>query len=184
MSEDDVNAFIADLQREFPRFELVPKAQRPSQRLIDAALRALTAGRNTAYLTRVVTTLGQKVYVPTAWHTWRPLDRIIILRHEAVHLRQFRRLTWAGMGLIYLFLPLPFLFAGGRAWLELEAYKETLKATWELKGAAAARDPALREAIVRRFTGSDYGWMWVRGTSIRKALNRTIVTLEEKFGSK
>ena len=85
------------------------------------------------------------------------MDRLLILRHEAVHLRQFRR--YAGYGACLSVVTLPFVFAGGRAWLELEAYKETLTATWELCGQML---PATQRSmnIVSRFTGSDYGWMW------------------------
>jgi hypothetical protein len=50
--------------------------------------------------------------------------------------------------------------AYGRARLEWEAYEETLAATAELCGLDAVRSPSLREHIVRRFTGPDYGWMW------------------------
>ena len=82
------------------------------------------------------------------------------------------------MALLYLFFPIPLFFAGGRAWLELEAYKETLTATWELCGRNAAYAPSLHEGIVNRFTGSDYGWMWIWGGLIRRALKRHLKDLE------
>ena len=171
-------AYLEELRQEFPNFALRSKRASWSQRAIDKFLRALTFGGNASYLSAVVTTLGNKVYVPDGWDGWSAMDRLLILRHEAVHLRQFRRYTWLGMALIYLVLPIPLFFAGGRAWLELEAYKETLTATWELRGREAARDVSLRKRIVSRFTGSDYGWMWVWGDSIERALKRHLKDLE------
>ena len=174
------DAFLETIRHEFPSFELRSKRQSRSQRLIDRFLRLITFGGNSSYLTSVVTTIGETIYVPDGWEQWSALDRLLILRHQAVHLRQFRRYTLPGMALVYLLLPLPFVFAGGRAWLELEAYKETLTATWELCGSDAAHDPALQERIVSRFTGSDYGWMWVWPNPIRRALKSHLSDLERK----
>jgi hypothetical protein len=178
MSEESYGAFAQELHREFPRFVLVDKSQSPSQKVIDVLLRIVTLGQNRHYLSHVITTFGQRVYVPPTWEAMDPVDRIIILRHEAVHIRQYKRFTWPGMMLLYLFLPLPLFFAGGRAFIELEAYKETLTATWELRGPEAARATSLRDQIVQRFTGSDYGWMWVHGRMIRRALQRHLESLE------
>jgi hypothetical protein len=62
------------------------------------------------------------------------------------------------MAFIYLVPFFPLFLAYGRARIEWEAYEETLRATAEVSGLAAAE--ALRTHIVRRFTGPDYGWMW------------------------
>jgi len=64
------------------------------------------------------------------------------------------------MALLYLLPFFPLGLAYGRARLEWEAYTETLRATAELRGLAAAQDPRLRERIVSRFVGPAYGWMW------------------------
>jgi len=173
-------AYAEELRQEFPRFVIRAKRASLGQRLIDRFLRLLTFGGNKSYLTSVVTTLGNTIYVPDGWDRWAPIQRHLILRHEAIHLRQFRRLTLPGMAFIYLVLPVPLFFAGGRAWLELEAYKETLTATWELQGREAAYRKSLHDGIVSRFTGSDYGWMWLWGGSIRRALKRHMKDLERK----
>ena len=62
------------------------------------------------------------------------------------------------MAFVYLVPFFPLFLAYGRARLEWEAYTETLRATAEVYGAPAAE--ALRERIVSRFVGGDYGWMW------------------------
>jgi hypothetical protein len=104
--------------------------------------------------------LGDTLYVPDSWDRLDADDRVILLRHERVHLRQRRRFGSVGMALLYLLPFFPLGLAYGRARLEWEAYCETLRATEERKGRAAARDPALRARIVARFTGPAYGWMW------------------------
>ncbi len=158
--EDQLAALLADMRREFPRFRIVPKSKSPLSRSIDVALRCLTLGGQRRYMTHFHTVIGDTLYVPACWHDTPALDKIITLRHERVHLRQRRRYTMAGMTLLYLVLPLPLGLAYGRARIEWEAYAETLRATHELKGAAAARCPGLRAHIVSQFVGPNYGWMW------------------------
>jgi hypothetical protein len=138
----------------------VKKAGVWHQRAAAAVLRAITFGGQRTYLTHYVTTLGHTIYVPEDWDAWRPADAYRTLRHELVHVRQFERYGWAGMVLLYGLLPLPVGLAYGRARLEWEAYAETLRVTAEVDGPEAARDSALHDMIVRRFTGPDYAWMW------------------------
>lgn len=146
--------------------------------MIDAALRAITFGGQDRFMSAYITTLGSRIYVPDDWDQRSAAGRYCIMRHEAVHVRQFRRLTWPGMTLMYLFLPLPFGLAAGRAWLEWEGYRETLTATWQVHGPTAARDPVLHDDIVRRFTGPDYAWMWLPARTIRRAIASHLAALE------
>lgn len=152
------DAYLDALRREFPALRVVDKERNGFCRAIDAALRALTLGRQSAFQTRYVTTIGSTIYVPADWHERSDEDRYITLRHEAVHLRQFRRLGLVPMSLLYLLPLLPMGLALGRARLEWEAYRETLRATAEVRGPAAAA--ALEDRIVSQFTSGAYGWMW------------------------
>ncbi|HEX2879332.1 MAG TPA: hypothetical protein VHO25_07325 [Polyangiaceae bacterium] len=151
---------IQDILGEFPRFRVVYKSQSRWSHLIDLLLKIVTLGGQRAYLTRYFTVMGSTLYVPPTWDRMPELDRVILLRHERVHLRQRQRMTFLGMALVYLIPILPLGLAYGRARLEWEAYTETLRATAELKGWSAATDPQLRREIVQRFCGPDYGWMW------------------------
>ncbi len=152
--------YLDELRREFPRLRIIDKADDPLSRLIDRVLYVLTFGGQSAYTTRYVTTIGQRIYLPTSWAGRDEIDKVVTLRHEAVHLRQFRRYTLVGMSAMYLLPILPLGLAWGRARLEWEAYAETLRATAELKGEDAARDPTLHAHIVKQFVGPAYGWMW------------------------
>jgi hypothetical protein len=107
-----------------------------------------------------VTTIGSTIYVPTGWLERSDDDRYIVLRHEAVHLRQFRRYGLIGMSVLYILPILPLGLAWGRARIEWAAYRETLRATAAVYGLEAAQDARLRAHIVHQFTSGAYGWMW------------------------
>lgn len=154
------SALIEELQKEFPRFRILRKQGDALSLLIDRLLRVVTFGGQRAYMTHYHTVLGYRLYVPTAWDALSDLDRVILLRHERVHLRQRRRYGMLLMAFLYLVPIAPIGLAWGRARLEWEAYTETLRATAELLGLDAARSPNLRQHILGRFTGPDYGWMW------------------------
>jgi len=151
---------VAAIRQEFPDFRIVPKAGHRLSRAIDLGLKLITLGRQEGYLTHYHTVLGDTLYVPTSWAAATDIERMIILRHERVHLRQRRRLGGWLMALVYLVPFLPLGLAYGRARLEWEAYRETLRATAEYLGLETIKSPLYRARIVERFTGADYGWMW------------------------
>lgn len=169
--------FLAELRQEFPAFRIVPKRANVLSHVIDAALRLLTLNGQRRYLTHYHTVLGDTLYVPETWDALPDLERVILLRHERVHLRQRRRYGAALMTFLYLVPFLPLGLAYGRARIEWEAYTETLRATAELCGLAAARDPSLRERIVSRFVGPDYGWMWPFRATVERWYDRALTEL-------
>ena len=149
---------LAEITAEFPSFQILPKRTSPLQRAIHHVLAVLTLGGQRVYLTRYHTVMFGKLWVPDAWESMTDADRYVLLRHERVHLRQRARMGDVAMALVYLIPILPLGLAWGRARIEWEAYVETIRATLELYGQAAAE--RLRPEIVRRFTSGDYGWMW------------------------
>jgi hypothetical protein len=159
---------LADLLVEFPRFRLVPKRDSRLSDVIDRCLRLVTFGRQTRYLTEYHTVLGDTLYLAPIWDSMDERARYVLLCHERVHLRQRRRFGTLGMALIYLLPIFPLGLALGRARLEWEAYRETLRATAEMYGIEAACDPKLRASILGRFIGPDYGWMWPFPSTVGK----------------
>jgi hypothetical protein len=151
---------IQEMEREFSGFRIVAKRSSALSKLIDLGLKLVTLGGQREYMTHYHTVLGNTLYTPDSWERTPDVERLITLRHERVHLRQRRRLTFPVMAFVYMLPFFPVGLAFGRARLEWEAYEETLAATAELCGLDAVRSPSLREHIVRRFTGPDYGWMW------------------------
>lgn len=169
--------YLAELREEIPGLRVLDKADDPLSRLIDRALRVLTLGGQSAYMTRYVTTMGRSIYLPSGWRSRSPESRYVTLRHEAVHLRQFRRYGFVGTALLYLLPILPLGLAWGRARLEWEAYAETFRATRDVFGLDAARDPALRASVVEQFTGPAYGWMWPFPRQVEVWIDRLLAEL-------
>ncbi len=171
MSEDGLairNRFIAEIQAEFPNFRIIKKEQSAFAKAIDLGLKLLTLGGQREFMSRYFTVIGDTLYVPKGFDELDPINVVITLRHERVHLRQRRRLTLPGMTLLYLLLPFPLGMAYFRARLEWEAYTETLRATLELRGRDAVMAAALRERVVSQFTSAAYGWMWPFPKSVNR----------------
>jgi len=153
-------ALLDEIRAEIPGFRIVRKDTSRFQRLIAGALRAITFGGQDVYLTRYQTTIGRTVYVTSDWDQLPAAQRWITMRHERVHLRQFRRYTLVGMALLYLLVPLPLGLAWFRARFEWEAYVESIRAAAEAHGRAHVEAPVFKERILEQFTSAAYGWMW------------------------
>ena len=182
MDRERSERLIDEIRLEFPAFRIVPKSESGLQRAIDVALKIVTLGGQHEYLTRYHTVLGAVLWVPTMWSEETDAQRYILLRHERVHLRQRRRYGAIGMALLYLLPIFPLGLALGRAKLEMEAYRETLRATAEVHGIAAARDERFLGELVRRFTSGAYGWMWPFPRTVRRwideALDEIAISIE------
>ncbi len=169
---------VAKIRDEFPGFRIVPKSKSRLSRAIDVALKILTLGGQRTFLTEYYTVIGDTLYVPPGWDETADVERVVVLRHEWVHLRQRRRYGTLLMTFLYLIPFFPVGLAYGRARIEWEAYSETLRATAELSGVEAVKDPALRRKIVGRFTGAAYGWMWPFGRSVERWYDEVVAKIE------
>lgn len=174
----DIEEFRSELAREFPAFRIVYKRHSGLSRSIDLLLRAVTVGQMRTFMTHYHTVIGETLYVPDAWDAMSAVEKVILLRHERVHLRQKRRLTFLGLAFVYLVPWFPLGLAYGRARLEWEAYAETLRATWQLLGPEAAKSPGLRTHIIARFCGPDYGWMWPFPAQLARWYDAVLAGLE------
>jgi hypothetical protein len=173
-------AYLTELRTRWPKLRIIPKDRSVVCRLIQRLLWLLTFGGQSTFMDTYTTTLGQRIYVPRDWEQRTAGERYCVLRHEAIHVAQFSTWTWPGMCVLYLLVPIPIGFAAGRAFLEWQGYRETLTATWQIYGPEAACDPSLVDMIVKRFSGPDYGWMWLRGTTIRKVIRGHLDALREQ----
>ncbi len=156
----DLEALLAEIREEFPRFRLIRKDRSRFQRVIHYTLIVVTFGQMRQYLDGYHTTMGRRVYVTSDWEERLPESRYMTLRHERVHLRQFRRYTLPMMTLLYVFLPLPLGLAYFRARFEKQAYEETIRAGAEVWGLEYVSAEGFRDDIIEQFTGPSYGWMW------------------------
>lgn len=173
-------ALTQEIRREFPRFKIVPKLESRLQKFIGLLLRIVTAGAQHRYVSHYHTVMGDTLFVPKCWECTSDRSRVILLRHERVHLRQRRRYGSLLFVSLYLFPFFPMGLAYGRARLEWEAYRETLIATYQLGGRGAAHSPELRCEIIRRFTGGDYGWMWPFPATVGRWYDEMLLQLDSQ----
>ncbi len=153
---------LVELRQEFPKFKIVWKSDSWLMRLIDQFLWCITFGMQCTFMTHYISTIGCTVYVPNRWCTKSAVARMIVLRHERVHMRQRRAYTFPLYAFLYLFFPLPGGLAYFRTLFEMEAYEETIRATVDLVpgGAEIVRSHKAKAKMVEYFTGPGYFWMW------------------------
>jgi hypothetical protein len=171
------DALVAALHAELPGFRIVRKDRSPLHKVIHIALCALTLGGMTSYLDGYQTTIGRTVYVTSDWDDWDPDRRYVTLRHEAVHLRQFRKLTLPVMAVLYVLLPLPLGLAWFRAHFEKEAYAESIRAAAEVWGRDYPRRGDYRSHVIAQFTGPSYGWMWPFRAGLERWYDQVLASL-------
>jgi hypothetical protein len=159
---DVVKALLAEISSEFPEFKLVTKGDSRLMRTIDVFLRVITLNLMKAFLTGYITTIGYTVYASQPFlDDPNPYSKLVVLRHERVHMRQRRKYGMALFSVLYVLLPLPGLLAYFRMRFEREAYEETIRAAAELSADPAAVTSAeWRTNMVSVFTGPAYFFMW------------------------
>ena len=158
ITEADVKTLCEELRHEFPGFHVV---------------RRFGTGRCGPML-------GAWFFVSSAWGSYSPYNQYVILRHEAVHMRQQQRLglgkVWLGMLpflFAYLLLPLPVGLAWCRYQWEREAFIEQMQVEAEELGANGLL--ARREHYVRQFTGKGaYWWCWPFRRSVERWVDSAI----------
>jgi hypothetical protein len=174
---DRLAVLQGELEAEFPRFRIIRKPESRFQRAIHRLLVVASFGQMRAYLDSYHTTIGQRVYVTGDWEEMSRDRRYLVLRHERVHMRQFRRFTPVGFALLYLLLPLPIGLAYFRARFEMEAYAESIRGAALIHGRAHVLEPAFRRRILAHFTGPDYGFMWPFRRALERWYDRVVADL-------
>jgi hypothetical protein len=175
---DRYQALVARLRAEYPRLRIVRKDQSWLHRAIHRALIVVTLGRMRSYLDSFQTTIGSTIYVTADWDDWDPDRRYVTLRHEAIHLAQFRRLTLPVMAVLYLLVPLPLGLAYCRARFEKEAYAESIRAAAEVWGPSHPRSPGFRQHVIDQFVGASYGWMWPFRRALERWYDQVLATID------
>jgi hypothetical protein len=167
-ARDRLDILLDQMRAEFPRLRIVPKPESRFQRAIARLLKIVSFGQINDYLDGYHTTVGQRIYVTGDWEEIPRDRRYLTLRHELVHVRQFRRYSLPLMAILYVLLPLPAGLAWFRAHFEKQAYGEEIRAAAELFGIEHVRAAGFRQNIIEQFTGPAYGYMW----PFRRAMER------------
>ena len=173
----DSETYVNQLKQEFPRLRLISKTEHPFSRLCHGLLCVLSLGCMRTYLSSVTTTLGRCIYVPTSWSALHDVQKYMILRHEAVHLRQFARYGFVLMAFLYVLPFFPVGLAWGRAYLEREAYLESLRVAVEVYGKERVKSSKIIDSFVAQFCSATYLWMWPFPRHVRSWFERELESL-------
>ena len=160
MNNDDLITIDREIKEEFPDYRMINKSESLFMKTIDFTLKLMTFWRQRSFMDQFVTTIGNTVYVPNGWERLSISNRMTILRHERVHMRQSRRVGRILFSLSYLMLPLPAVFAVYRRKFEQEAYEESMVAVKEYYGFDLLLSPDYRSSMLSHFTSAEYFWMW------------------------
>jgi hypothetical protein len=163
---------------EFPGFEIIPKSKVWWMHALALFLKLLSFGHIISFMSTYTSCIGRKVYVGSNWADKPFLEKAATLRHEAVHMRQREKMGFITYALIYLFLPVPVVFALGRRDLEMEAYEETLRAFAQYYGIESLREGHIRIRITDEFMGPNYFWMWPFRKDIDRWYDGVVARLE------
>lgn len=156
---EDYNTVVMATKSEFPGFKLIPKNKSILMKLVNAVLQVVTFGQMKSFMKSYTTTIGQKVYTPEDWESYNYVEKLSIVRHERVHMRQAKRHGRILFSLMYLLLPFPVGVAYFRKKFEQEAYEQNLRTIYQYMGRGAL-DDRKKEFILSQFTSSSYLWMW------------------------
>ena len=147
--------YVVALQAEFPKFKIVEKETSGVMKFLNFFAKLWMP----TFLTTITTVLGYTVYMPKAYIGTD--SGYIILRHEAVHMRDFKK--WWYLQTISYFIP-PVGPSFKAVW-EYRGYLETLRVRHEL---GWSTDDSIIDWLVSQFTTSAYLWMWPFKASLTK----------------
>lgn len=177
-SESDLVKLIDDIEAEFPDFLMKKKSASKFMKALDVALKILSLGTMKKFMTHFVTTIGNTIYLPSEWSGWTTANKLAILKHERVHMRQSRDVGRLKFSLLYLFLPFPVVFSHYRKKFEMEAYEESLR-TYVKEYGPEILTPEVRENMIRHFTSSEYLWMWPWRKSVEAWYDNFVASLKK-----
>jgi len=147
-------------------------------KIINYLLLVLSFGKLHGFLTNYTTTLGRSIYFPAGWDISKAtLYDIVILEHEAMHVRQY--IKWSlglpGLGLLiygflYLCVPLPIGFAWFRYKFERSAYLTSYHTLKRLNINTST------DRYVDLLTGPQYLWTWLFKKQVKKWFDKNTHT--------
>ena len=172
--KEDYETLLVEIKKEFPDFEMIKKTDSKLMKLIDVCLKVITFGQMKTFMTSFITTLGAKIYVIEKWESTRLVDKVEILRHERVHMRQAKQYGRFHFTFLYLLFPLPIGLAYFPKKFEQEAYEESIRTIYQYHGEKAASSSLIKEFIISQFTSANYFWMWPFRNNLEKWYDATI----------
>ena len=175
------------VEAEIPGMKVVRHGDSYFIRAIHWLLRVLSVGKFEP--SRFTTTIGKHMYVSDTWMKSSDQSKYTTLRHEVIHMRQFRRwpmkfldlpvlrlINFTIFSFCYL-LVFPFRITL-RSKFEREAYTQTLLVHYEIAGQYPLRMAQnLVSHMGANFSDSSYFYMW-NNKAARKWAADTMVAIE------
>ena len=144
---------------EFAEFKIVPKANSRFMRTIGLLLRIVSFGSMGTFMSQFTTTIGTTIYTPTNWNSYQETQKVGVICHERIHMRQEQRMGfWYKPYYLLWFFPIGFAY--GRMKLEREAYAESIRFRASAYGVESVMGSKYRERMIGHFTSAEYIWMW------------------------
>lgn len=172
-----LSKLLLEIMVEFRDFKVMKKSDSLLMKAIDIILFFVTFGGMKKFMLSYTTTLGYSVYVCDSWDSISEISKMIILRHERVHMKQREK-----YGILFPFLYLvpffPIFFANWRTKFEMEAYEESMRAEAELNGIDSILTENYKNSIISQFTGPNYGWMWFSKKRIEDWYSLTLESIK------
>lgn len=181
---------LANITDEIKGFKIVKFQDSRFIRTVHFLVKIITLFKFDPGKSRFTTTIGKVMYVPNDWDRAGDKSRYKILRHELVHLRQFRRWPFPFLDLpvlrivnvflfsfCYLFVAIPGVWSL-RAKFEREAYTQSMLSAHELVGGFSVHQRLdYTEFMGEIFGGPSYFWMWRRRAAVHWAM-QTMLDVE------
>lgn len=174
----------SEIEAEFPDFEIRRKADFALMKAINIFLVIVSFGQAREFMTKFSTTLGNKIYVNDSWEGMSADSRMILLRHERVHMRQAKKYGRIIFSFLYLFVFFPIGLSYFRAKFEKEAYEESIRAEVELRGINRVLTPEYQNWLAGQFFGPGYLYSWPFRNHIYRWIRKSIDTSIAEYLSK
>lgn len=154
---------IAPTASKFVEDNSIKLIYKDESRLMRAFNKLFYFGKKDSKFMNYYATTGKNriVYIPRGW--WSKAsdeEKVILLRHELIHMKQMERYGRFLFLFLYFCFPFPIGLAYYRAKFEKEGYEETLRARYEYWGSELITSRECKDWIVSQFTGGVYLWMW------------------------
>lgn len=183
VDQEKVNRLKSRIKEEFPDYEVVYKTEgekwhsnwmiRIVQLFINLVGLVAPSFKDKFY-NGVANGFGRFILLPDKerWKDWSNQSVYGVIRHEFVHMRDYKRSPPLFV-LTYILFPLPTIVSG-RAYWELRAYTQNMIVEYEEEGKISEGKV---KWICSQFTSSLYFWMFpFRGT-----IERKVQSLKEKI---
>jgi len=161
MNEQKYLELVSEVEAEFPDFSIKNKEESRLMKVCDFCLKLITFWQMKTFMTEFFTTIGYTIYVPSKrWTEMDPPSKASLLRHERVHMRQRKKYGMVLFAFLFLFFPVPTIWAYYRKKFEQEAYEESIRAWYEYYGLSYVQHSKTRRYTINHFTSAEYFWMW------------------------